>query len=306
MKRAQISSSTTCSPTSDWPAIRWPWCSTATGSTRRRCRRSPREFNLSETVFILPPDNPRAPRQGAHLHAATTSCRSPAIRRSARRSRSPKLAGDGDGRHLRAGGKRRPGALRRHAAARARTFAEFDLPQLPEPVALSADAGGGRRGARPGSARDRLREPPRRPLVGGVPYMTVPVAGLTAAARVALDNQAWSELAPRTANGAVAARLRLLPRDGAPRQRLPRAHVRAGQSASSRTRRRARRWPPSPARSCISTSRSTASAATGSSRASRWAGRRASGWSSTSKAASWPRARIGGHAVKVGEGMLFV
>ncbi|TIQ80807.1 MAG: PhzF family phenazine biosynthesis protein, partial [Mesorhizobium sp.] len=38
----------------------------------------------------------------------------------------------------------------------------------------------------------------------GVPYVTIPVADLEAAARIRLDNQAWSELAPRKSDWALA------------------------------------------------------------------------------------------------------
>ena len=44
-----------------------------------------REFNLSETVFVLPPRDKAQPREAAHLHAGVANCRSPAIRPSAPR-----------------------------------------------------------------------------------------------------------------------------------------------------------------------------------------------------------------------------
>ncbi|TIW88102.1 MAG: PhzF family phenazine biosynthesis protein, partial [Mesorhizobium sp.] len=38
----------------------------------------------------------------------------------------------------------------------------------------------------------------------GVPYVTIPVANIEAAGRIRLDNQAWSELAPRKSEWAFA------------------------------------------------------------------------------------------------------
>ena len=45
------------SPAGASPAIRSPSSSTPKGSTTDACRRSPREFNLAETVFVLPPQD---------------------------------------------------------------------------------------------------------------------------------------------------------------------------------------------------------------------------------------------------------
>jgi trans-2,3-dihydro-3-hydroxyanthranilate isomerase len=76
------------------------------------------------------------------------------------------------------------------------TFAEFDLPQLPEKLALSADAAA--IGTAVGLAPHEIGFENHR--VGlwsaGVPYITIPVSGLDAARRARLDNQAWRDLSP--------------------------------------------------------------------------------------------------------------
>lgn len=92
-------------------------------------------------------------------------------------------------------------AVVRGAAA---AFAEFDAPQLPEQLVLDIDP------AAVGAAlnfdpQDIGFENHRVSLwSAGVPYVLVPVAGLRAAAKVKIDSAAWLELSPRRENGAVA------------------------------------------------------------------------------------------------------
>lgn len=50
----------TCSLISPSPAIRWPWCSGPQGLSAAQLGALAREFNLSETVFVLPPSAPDA------------------------------------------------------------------------------------------------------------------------------------------------------------------------------------------------------------------------------------------------------
>ena len=84
---------------------------------------------------------------------------------------------------------------------KAATFAEFDLPQLPEQLPLSADPAAV--GAAVGLAPHEIGFENHR--VGlwsaGVPYIAIPVAGLDAARRARLDNQAWRELSPQRGDG---------------------------------------------------------------------------------------------------------
>ncbi len=83
-------------------------------------------------------------------------------------------------------------------------FAEFDLPQLAErlPLALDAAAVAAALGLGPHEVGFENHRPGL--WSAGVPYLTVPVAALEAAAKVRFDNQAWLEFAPRKENGAVA------------------------------------------------------------------------------------------------------
>jgi trans-2,3-dihydro-3-hydroxyanthranilate isomerase len=87
---------------------------------------------------------------------------------------------------------------------KAATFAEFDLPQVPEKLALSADAAA--IGAAVGLAPHEIGFENHR--VGlwsaGVPYIAIPVSGLDAARRARLDNRAWRELSPQRGDGKTA------------------------------------------------------------------------------------------------------
>lgn len=162
-----------------------------------------REFNLSETVFILPPDNPRHRARvriftpGHELPFAGHPTVGSAI------ALTEQAADDGtDGMFVleenigpvRCVVKRGGGA----------SFAEFDLPRLPEQLPLSADAAA--LGAALGLSAHEIGFENHRPSVwsAGVPYVTVPIAGLDAAGRVRFDTNAWNELAPQEAAGIVA------------------------------------------------------------------------------------------------------
>jgi trans-2,3-dihydro-3-hydroxyanthranilate isomerase len=84
------------------------------------------------------------------------------------------------------------------------TFAEFDLAKLPEPLKLSAD--GEAIGAALGLGPHEIGFENHRVAFwsAGVPYVTIPVAGLDAAARARLDNEAWADLAPKKSELAYA------------------------------------------------------------------------------------------------------
>ena len=114
-----------------------------------------REFNLSETVFVLPPTRGRGDLPGADLHARRASCRSPATRASA--PRSPGCAAG-----LFAAGDGRPG-VRRRGCCRS-TSPRTDGPTLTGGTATvgararpGAAAGGGRADGRPTSPAPRRR-----------------------------------------------------------------------------------------------------------------------------------------------------
>ena len=170
-----------------------------------------REFNLSENgVRAAGGQSAGTAQPHPHFHARLSKCRLPAIRRSARRLRLPNCPARADAGIFVLEENIGPVrcAVSKHDGA---SFAEFDLAETAGAAGASGRSGGDRRSTRPGAARDRLREPPRRVLVGGVPYVTIPVADLEAAAEGELDNRLWSELAPRKSEW-VRQPLRLLPR----------------------------------------------------------------------------------------------
>ncbi|MEZ2330537.1 PhzF family phenazine biosynthesis protein [Mesorhizobium sp. RCC_202] len=161
-----------------------------------------REFNLSETVFVLPADNSKHrnririftpdyempfaghPTVGAAIALAELAGESGAGIFVLEENIGPVRC-----------------AVSKHDGA---TFAEFDLAKLPEPLELTADAQS--IGAALGLAPHEIGFENHRVSFwsAGVPYVTIPVAGLEAAAKVRLDNQAWSELAPRKSEWAFA------------------------------------------------------------------------------------------------------
>ena len=84
------------------------------------------------------------------------------------------------------------------------SFAEFDLPKLPEALELRADPA--TIGAALGLGPHEIGFENHRVSLwsAGVPYLTVPVAGLKAAAKARLDTSAWLEFAPTRAGGVAA------------------------------------------------------------------------------------------------------
>jgi trans-2,3-dihydro-3-hydroxyanthranilate isomerase len=162
-----------------------------------------REFNLSESVFILPADNPR---HRARVRIFTPDYEMPFAGHPTVGSAVALAEQADDG--VAAGmfvleekvGPVRCAVTRSEGA----TFAEFDLPKLPERIDLSADAGV--LGAALGLSPHEIGFENHRPSLwtAGVPYVAVPVANLDVAARVRFDNNAWMELAPSKGDGVVA------------------------------------------------------------------------------------------------------
>lgn len=162
-----------------------------------------REFNLSETVFVLPPEN--------GLHRARIRIFTPAYEMpfaghptvGSAVALAEQAANDGTAGMFVL--EENIGPVRCAVTkGEGPTFAEFDLPRLPEPLLFSVDAA--TVGAALGLGPHEVGFENHR--VGlwsaGVPYVTVPVSGLDAAGRVAFDNQRWLDFAPRHENGAVA------------------------------------------------------------------------------------------------------
>jgi trans-2,3-dihydro-3-hydroxyanthranilate isomerase len=162
-----------------------------------------REFNLSESVFILPPDNPR---HRASVRIFTPDYEMPFAGHPTVGSAVAlaEQAGD-DGTAGMFVLEEKIGPVRcivtRGGGA---TFAEFDLPKLPEQHDLAADPAV--IAVALGLSPHEIGFENHRPGLwsAGVPYVTVPVASLDVAARVRYDNNAWMELAPAKGEGIVA------------------------------------------------------------------------------------------------------
>ena len=162
-----------------------------------------REFNLSESVFVLPPEDSR---HRARIRIFTPDYEMPFAGHptvgSAVALAELEENGGSDAIFVL---EENIGPVRcavRHGQGA--IFAEFDLPKLPEQLELSADpeAIGAALGLGPheiGFENHRVSF-----FSAGVAYVTIPVADLAAVGRARLDNAAWSELAPRKSEWAFA------------------------------------------------------------------------------------------------------
>ena len=162
-----------------------------------------REFNLSETAFVLPP---KTPTHKAKVRIFTPDYEMPfaghptvgtaiALTEMAQdRDLADIFVLEENIGLVRCAVNKVGNAL----------FAEFDLPKLPEPLplAVSSDAVAAALGLAPheiGFENHRVSL-----WSAGVPYITVPVADTTVAARVRFDNEAWFTFSPRKSESAVA------------------------------------------------------------------------------------------------------
>ncbi|MEW9838034.1 PhzF family phenazine biosynthesis protein [Mesorhizobium marinum] len=162
-----------------------------------------REFNLSETVFILPADNPR---HRARVRIFTPEYEMPFAGHPTVGAAVAlaEEAGD-DGMAGMFVLEEQIGPVRCAVTkGRGASFAEFDLAKLPERLPLTVDPAA--IGAALGLAPHEIGFENHRPSLwaAGVPYLTVPVAGQEVAARIRFDNTAWTELAPPKGEGIVA------------------------------------------------------------------------------------------------------
>ncbi|MGX5842153.1 PhzF family phenazine biosynthesis protein [Mesorhizobium sp. ArgA1] len=161
-----------------------------------------REFNLSESVFVLPPDDPKH-RNRIRIFTPDYEMPFAGHPTVGAAIALAELAGEGDAGIFVLEENIGPVrcAVSKHDGA---TFAEFDLAKLPEPLKLEADPHA--IGAALGLAPHEIGF--ENHLVSfwsaGVPYVTIPVANLEVVGRIKLDNQAWSELAPRKSEWAFA------------------------------------------------------------------------------------------------------
>ena len=176
------------------PAIRWPWCSTPTGSTTPRCRRSPASSICPRRCSSCR-RRTRRTAPGCASSRRCTNCPSPATRPSARRSPSPRRPAATAAVDLRAGGKGRAGALRRLEAARTACLPNSTCRGCPSRWRSPADAGGGRRRR---SASTRTRSASRtmscRPIPAACPTSWCRSPGSPPPARADLDTRAWMAL----------------------------------------------------------------------------------------------------------------
>ncbi|CAM5661657.1 Trans-2,3-dihydro-3-hydroxyanthranilate isomerase [Mycolicibacterium aubagnense] len=165
-------------------------------------QRIAREFNLSESVFVLPPENPR---HRARIRIFTPDYEMPfaghptvgsavALTELVEGKEDAIFVLEENIGPVRCAVSRGEGA----------TFAEFDLAKLPEQLKLTAEpeAIGAALGLGPheiGFENHRVAF-----FSAGVPYVTIPVANLAAAAKARLNNDMWAQLAPKKSEWAFA------------------------------------------------------------------------------------------------------
>jgi trans-2,3-dihydro-3-hydroxyanthranilate isomerase len=161
-----------------------------------------REFNLSESVFVLPPENPK---HRARIRIFTPDYEMPFAGHPTVGTAVALAEAGGEASNGLFVLEENIGPVRCAVkGGQGATFAEFDLAKLPERLDLAADpeAIGAALGLGPheiGFENHRVSF-----WSAGVPYVTIPVKDLGAAAKVRLDNQAWSELAPKKSEWAFA------------------------------------------------------------------------------------------------------
>lgn len=165
-------------------------------------QRIAREFNLSESVFVLPPENPR---HRARIRIFTPDYEMPF-------AGHPTVGSAVALTELQEGNDDAIFVLDenigpvRCAVSRSQdvTFAEFDLVKLPEQLKLTAEpeAIGAALGLGPheiGFENHRVAF-----FSAGVAYVTIPVANLAVAAKARLNNEMWAQLAPKKSEWAFA------------------------------------------------------------------------------------------------------
>ncbi|PWJ84014.1 trans-2,3-dihydro-3-hydroxyanthranilate isomerase [Pseudaminobacter salicylatoxidans] len=162
-----------------------------------------REFNYSETTFVSPP---AAPRHKARVRIFTPAFELPFAGHptvGTAIALAELAAHDGTDQLIVL--EENIGLLR-CAVSRADggSFAEFDLPEMPraldlgiEPEVVGAALGLGPHEIGFENHRVGL-------WTAGVPYITVPVSGMDVIGRVRLDNEAWMDLSPKRGDGKAA------------------------------------------------------------------------------------------------------
>lgn len=160
-----------------------------------------REFNFSESVFVLPPEDPA---HRARIRIFTPEYEMPFAGHptvGTAIALAQEDAGGGDIFVL----EENIGPVRcAISGGRDAPFAEFELARLPQRLDLvaNAEAIGAALGLDPDDIgfEDHIVSF----WSAGVPYVTVPVKSREAAAKVRLDNEAWQQLAPKKGDWAFA------------------------------------------------------------------------------------------------------
>jgi trans-2,3-dihydro-3-hydroxyanthranilate isomerase len=174
----------------------------AEGLDTARMQAITREFNLSETVFVLPPENP------AHAARIRIFCPEYEMPFAGHPTVGTAVAlagerGHADGELLVLEENIGPVRciVRRGEGA---SYAEFDVPRIAEAIPFSPDRE--KLAAALGLAPDEIGFPGHTTGAwsAGVPYVTVPVRDLAAMARIRFDTHLWQDFAPAKASDAVA------------------------------------------------------------------------------------------------------
>jgi trans-2,3-dihydro-3-hydroxyanthranilate isomerase len=165
-------------------------------------QRIAREFNLSESTFVLPPEDSR---HKARVRIFTPDYEMPFAGHPTVGTAIALAEQSGSSAPSIFVLEENIGPVRcavGHSGGTA--FAEFSLAQLPEALPFSVDAAVV--GAALGLAPHEIGFENHRVSYwsAGVPYVTVPVSGLDVAAKVRFDNAAWMEISPAKSGSAVA------------------------------------------------------------------------------------------------------
>lgn len=155
-----------------------------------------REFNLSETVFIRPPKNP-AHSAGLRIFTPARElpfAGHPTVGAAIALGQSDPANGSGDSRLMVL--EEKIGAVRCGVRVNGSPYAEFDVPKLPEPVAVDIEKAG--IAAAIGLDDNEIGFENHKISVwtAGNSFVFVPVHGLAAAARLSVSPALWTDIAP--------------------------------------------------------------------------------------------------------------
>lgn len=171
----------------------------AEGLDERAMQRIAREFNLSETVFILPAKNPA---HTAWIRIFTPDYEMPFAGHptvgsavALARKRFGEDAGDQDALIIL---EEQVGPVRCGVKLdKAGTFAEFDLPKLPQRVGYNYDKVAIAKALRLEPTEIGFENHVPSIWDAGVPYLLIPIHGLEVAGRIRIDQSAMRDVAPR-------------------------------------------------------------------------------------------------------------